>query len=409
MTNPYSPPSVSGYNTSPPSDDWSVTSTNRVSWATIKTKLADPLLNMANAINTAITNAFGILFLNAVNSQSSNYTVQSSDRGKLINLSNGATGNLLAAATAGSGFAVSFKNVGSSASSIAPNGTDNIDGNNASISINPGESVTLVSDGTGWWTATNPTTVKVANLRGFLNGFECGAPGGATTLTIGPGACLDSANAAFLSLTSTYTKTMANWAVGSGNGGLDTGSIAGSTPYFVWAIKRPDTGVSDILISTSGTAPTMPANYTLKRLIGWFKTDATPNILQFQQRGDDFIFGTMVLDVNNSNIPASPTLYTVTGPSGFVFESLIRAELQNTAANMTVLVLSPDETTQTPGLTGGGATLLVQGQITNTAATVAVRTNTSSQVKVTSSLAGNASTAFFILTYGFRWSRGRNS
>lgn len=59
------------------------------------------------------------------------------------------------------------------------------------------------------------------------------------------------------------------WAVGTNQGGLDTGSI-GNNRYAIWAIRRPDTGVTDVLASLSFTSPTMPTNYTQKALIGEF-------------------------------------------------------------------------------------------------------------------------------------------
>lgn len=61
----------------------------------------------------------------------------------------------------------------------------------------------------------------------------------------------------------------ASWAVGTNAGSLDTGAVGNNT-YYIWEIKRPDTGVVDTLTSLSSTAPTMPANYTLKTLIGQF-------------------------------------------------------------------------------------------------------------------------------------------
>jgi len=48
-TNPYTSASISGYNTSPPDDDGSKSSDNRVSWAKHKTKLGDPIKTLAEA------------------------------------------------------------------------------------------------------------------------------------------------------------------------------------------------------------------------------------------------------------------------------------------------------------------------------------------------------------------------
>src|SRR4029079_16837724 len=50
----YSPVTVSSYNSSPPSDDGSTDSTNRITWSGIKTKLADPLNTAIAALNASI-------------------------------------------------------------------------------------------------------------------------------------------------------------------------------------------------------------------------------------------------------------------------------------------------------------------------------------------------------------------
>jgi hypothetical protein len=83
-------------------------------------------------------------------------------------------------------------------------------------------------------------------------------------------AASDDTAPALITLASAITKRFDTaWAVGTNQGGLDTGSV-GNSRYAIWAIKRPDTGVVDVLSSLSFTAPTMPANYTQKALIGEF-------------------------------------------------------------------------------------------------------------------------------------------
>ena len=49
--------------------------------------------------------------------------------------------------------------------------------------------------------------------------------------------------------------------------------------YFVHVIRRSDTGVVDVLLSTSATAPTMPANYDQRDLIAVAGTDGSGNLL----------------------------------------------------------------------------------------------------------------------------------
>lgn len=54
----YTSPSISGYNSSPPSDDGSESVSNRVDWSTIKEKLTDPVESYSEAIDTAADTAF---------------------------------------------------------------------------------------------------------------------------------------------------------------------------------------------------------------------------------------------------------------------------------------------------------------------------------------------------------------
>jgi len=59
--NPYTSVSISGYNASPPPDDGTVTSDNKVEWAKHINKIGNPLKTLAEAINTNISAAFGAL------------------------------------------------------------------------------------------------------------------------------------------------------------------------------------------------------------------------------------------------------------------------------------------------------------------------------------------------------------
>ncbi len=68
----------------------------------------------------------------------------------------------------------------------------------------------------------------------------------------------------------------------SGAGGLDTGAVTDDTWYSVWLIGGID-DTTDVLLSLSETAPTMPGTYYAKRRIGWVCTDGTDDILPFTQ------------------------------------------------------------------------------------------------------------------------------
>jgi hypothetical protein len=75
------------------------------------------------------------------------------------------------------------------------------------------------------------------------------------------------------------------WAVGSSAGLLDTGSVANTT-YYVYAIKRLDTGVVDVIGSTSSSSPTLPSNYTVysKPIARFVRAAATNGIPTLMNR-----------------------------------------------------------------------------------------------------------------------------
>jgi len=105
--------------------------------------------------------------------------------------------------------------------------------NGGSISVQGGASVTA-SAGDKW--VINAVTVNTFYvevfpkstpplLRGYKSGLKMSTAGASTTITIDPGVAADSANAVMISLPSAISKTTGAWAVGSGVGGLDTGTI----------------------------------------------------------------------------------------------------------------------------------------------------------------------------------------
>jgi hypothetical protein len=124
-----------------------------------------------------------------------------------------------------------------------------------------------------------------------------------------------------MELGSALTKRLdAAWAVGTNQGGLDTGTIADGT-YHIWLIQRSDTSVVDALFSTSATSPTMPANYNRKRRIGSIIRSGGV-IRPFRQTGDMFRWVTPVLDRAGSTAVAD-SLLSVTVPFGITTSPMI--------------------------------------------------------------------------------------
>lgn len=236
-------------------------------------------------------------------------------------------------------------------------------------------------------------------------------------ITIAPGAAMDATQTRMLGLGASITKRLdAAWVVGNNQGGLDTGSIA-DTDYLIYLITRVDTGVVDVLFSTG--VPTLPADYSLYRLIGWFRraSSAIRAFETYETAGGgirhDWKSPTLDADVT---ISTSAQLLSPAVP-GLRVEADMNVQVTNSthATDIAVNISNPYQTDQAPsvsaaplGNTGEGiaisldagaqtvdsATLLVQRQIR-------CMTNTSGQVQARAT----ASCDLKIATVGFNWSR----
>lgn len=71
---------------------------------------------------------------------------------------------------------------------------------------------------------------------------------------------------------------------GTGADGLDAGALGANTWYYIYVISKAD-GTQSGLASLSATAPTMPADYTFKKLVGAIRTDASSHFVLFNQFG----------------------------------------------------------------------------------------------------------------------------
>lgn len=159
-------------------------------------------------------------------------------------------------------------------------------------------------------------------------------------IDIAAGSAKDSTGALTIILASGLTKRLdAAWAVGSGNGGLDTGSKANSTWYHVWLIMRSDTGVEDALFSTSATAPTMPADYDYRRRLGSVLTNGSGNIFAFFQSGDHFYIEPVLNYDSTAN--GSLSLLGVNVPSGVVVRPLLTSIMQQNASGDCTVRVAP--------------------------------------------------------------------
>ena len=215
--------------------------------------------------------------------KSANYTVLVGDKGKWINTdaSSGAvTITLPAVATATNGFFVYVKKIDSSANAVTvdADAAETIDGSTTFELPNQYDTGLFMTDGTEWHAFIPTLTVPLPTEH--LNGLVLSADSGDTAndVNITAGSARDDADSENMVLAAEITKQIdAAWAVGDDAGGLDTGAVADGNRYYIWLIKRIDTDVEDALFSLSASAPTMPTNYTKKRLIGFLDRVSAAN------------------------------------------------------------------------------------------------------------------------------------
>jgi hypothetical protein len=259
-----------------------------------------------------------------------------------------------------------------------------------------------------------------AILRNYIASLQMSAAGSSATFTVGAGVAADSTNVDIMSLSAAISKTTGAWAAGSGNGALDTGTIAASSWYWVFLIKRLDTQVVDVLITKAVAAstptPMLPSSYTIYRYIGSMKTDSSSNWLGFNQVDDTFYLKASIQDRNATISGLTDTAITLSVPLGIRVTPLFRLGVQ--------LSGTPDVTGlrwRTPDLGPSDAVVnstsehAQVGMYTNgSSATRFVgaqdmqMTNTSAQLNFYINYGTGSFSGFQIDTYGWIDTRGKN-
>lgn len=136
----YSANSINGFNSVPPSDDGAQVQSNKVIWATIKTKLADPIKTLAEAIDSDLQTHFNV----GPNAYTSNQTLGASHYNQIIQVSGASvTLTLSDAATLGAGWYCWIVNTDSSNSVTLARatGADTINGSAANYTIGAGQAI----------------------------------------------------------------------------------------------------------------------------------------------------------------------------------------------------------------------------------------------------------------------------
>jgi len=342
-------------------------------------------------------------------SKSGNYTTTVADRAKLVDCTATLTLSLLAAASAGKGFEQSVQCSGGVAT-IDPNGGETI-GGASTLVLQRGDKAMLVSDGTNWQVLTR-SSAQVGPVKGAIQGFTYAnnAIDATNDIDVAAGSAIDDTGAYLLSGSALTKRLDAAWAVGNNAGGLDTGAI-GNNDYYIWGIVRPDSAVVDYLFSLSSTAPTMPANYIYKRLLGWFKRvgGAIVAMTTYETMGGglELLWTTPTLDIDLANtLTTSRRTDAVKVPLNFSVMAKLIVRIEDAGNRAASVIYCPDQSDLTPSEGSGSLALpnIWSNSVTSpTVAQLDVRTSSTGLIAARSVLA--TVDRYSVSTLGFLWSR----
>lgn len=227
-------------------------------------------------------------------------------------------------------------------------------------------------------------------------------------IDIAAGGCMDATGAYWITLAALTKQSDVAWAVGTNAGGLDTG-VVGNSDYYIWAIARSDTGVTDVLFSLSSTAPTMPTNYDFKRLIGWFKrvggTIVAFTTYETEGGGLELSWNVPTLDVNlASTLTTSRRTDAVKVPLNFATIADLNVTMADATSSGSAQVCCPDQTDAAPS-----ETVAPLANISWTTAAQSGQKNLKVRTSAAGLVAARATLAtvdlYAVVTLGFRWAR----
>lgn len=351
------------------------------------------------------------------------YTVTSDDHARFITTSNASTIAVTVPQATGNfnqGFWFIHQNIGAGTATDTPT-TSTVNGA-ATLVQKTNDAYLWISDGTNWRAIPLGQTVDQTNATkwplGALSGLTL-SRATATTFGIATGVCAneDGGTQFDMTLSSAFTKSLSAWAVGTGNGSLDTGAIGASTWYHAHLIRKTSDGSIDVLLSLSPSAPTMPSGYVARRRIGSLLTNGSSQLVAFSQLGDEFLWDAAVVDVDALTPGAAAVTRTLTVPTGLKVLAIADCGVHQSgnpgfSANFSSLDVSDQapQSAATGALTGimsVGGLNLGSGNTTWIFSRHNIRTNTSAQVRSRASTAATSSERVGIITRGWIDSRGK--
>lgn len=194
----------------------------------------------------------------------------------------------------------------------------------------------------------------------------------------------------------------ATWAVGDDQGGLDTGSVANSTWYYLFGIYNPTSSVSDILISASLSSPTMPSGYTKKRLIGFVYRSAGGVNTAFAHIGNWWWWDAPAEDFDDAAIGSTASQKVMAVPLGLRVKARFRANALHASGRYYVNFYPGDGSEQITDAFANSGSNLTGATGDTDSGLFEVITDTSGQIKVDGD---QASTRVATYTLGWEYQR----
>jgi hypothetical protein len=412
MAAPYQVTPITQYNLNPPADDGSQTEANRVKWATMKSKIGDPLKDGIDTNFAAIAAAFGKMPGGGESvTTATSYTVQSSNQGDvIIATQSGITITTPDATGVGAPFMFSVSNDSDGDVTLDGSGSQTIDGEET-LTVPARKGLTLFSDGSNWRTIGR--NWEIGSLPfGYLYGLAMSNAADTTNdITVAAGRCKDSSGEVDMIIGSAITKQLdASWVVGNNQGGRSSAGLADDT-WHVHVIAKAFGLSADVLFHNAvDPSAVLPTDYLYYRRIGSI-VRVSSAILQFVQDGDHFQLVTPVLDENNTGLSTSASTLTLESiPNGIRVLAEFNATLSTGSASavyfsdLSTADLAP---TLTPGGSAPGSSMGwtgagVSGSLIH-AQRHRIRTNTSRQIRARA----DSTRALSLYTLGWWDRRGR--
>jgi hypothetical protein len=232
---------------------------------------------------------------------------------------------------------------------LTHNATDLILPSGANITTAAGDEAIFVEYATGDWRCVSYTRASgealvsssasiIGDSKNLIITNNSGTPNSQVDIDADEIILKDSSGRAYLAEAVNLTVDI----TASGANGLDTGTEANSTWYYLWVIYNPTTDTVASLISLSATAPTLPTDYTYKALIGAIYNGSGGNFNLIRQVGNQvFISRTTISQSVPGTTYASISLATIVPPNAK--SALIQRSDQIGASANVSLLTSPQD------------------------------------------------------------------